>query len=69
MAVVEVQNKTGDTEYLYLPTDICSMNKVKERLQVQDYWESGKSDGAVSDTEKNSGPAGIFTRVRRTVLG
>lgn len=35
----EVQNKTGDTEYLYLPTDICSMNKVKERLQVQDYWE------------------------------
>lgn len=39
VAVVEVQNKTGDTEYLYLPTDICSMNKVKERLQVQDYWE------------------------------
>lgn len=35
VAVVEVQNKTGDTEYLYLPTDICSMNKVKERLQVQ----------------------------------
>ena len=29
VAVVEVQNKTGDTEYLYLPTDICSMNKVK----------------------------------------
>ncbi len=39
VAVVEVQNKTGNTEYLYLPTDICSMNKVKERLQVQDYWE------------------------------
>lgn len=39
VAVVEVQNKTGDTEYLYLPTDICSMNKVKERLAVQDYWE------------------------------
>lgn len=39
VAVVELKNKTGDTEYLYLPTDICSMNKVKERLQVQDYWE------------------------------
>lgn len=39
VAVVEVQNKSGDTEYLYLPTDICSMNKVKERLQLQDYWE------------------------------
>ena len=39
VAVVEVQNKTGDTEYLYLPTDIYSMNKVKERLAVQDYWE------------------------------
>ena len=37
VAVVEVQNKSGDTEYLYLPTDICSMNKVKERLQLQDY--------------------------------
>lgn len=24
---------------MYLPTDICSMNKVKERLQVQDYRE------------------------------
>lgn len=39
VAVVELQNQTGDREYLYLPTDICSMNKVKERLQVQDYWE------------------------------
>ena len=39
VAVVEVKNKAGDTEYLYLPTDICSMNKVKERLQVLDYWE------------------------------
>jgi len=39
VATVELQNKAGDTEYLYLPTDICSMNKVKERLQVQDYWE------------------------------
>lgn len=39
VAIVELQNKAGDTEYLYLPTDISSMNKVKERLQVQDYWE------------------------------
>lgn len=39
VAIVELQNKAGDTEYLYLPTDISSMNKVKERLQVKDYWE------------------------------
>lgn len=39
VAIVELQNKAGDTEYLYLPTNISSMNKVKERLQVQDYWE------------------------------
>ena len=39
VATVEVKNKAGDTEYLYLPTDICSMNKVKERLGVLDFWE------------------------------
>lgn len=39
VAAIEVQNQSGDTEYLYLPTDICSMNKVKARLQVQDYLE------------------------------
>ena len=32
VAVVEVQNTTGDREYLYLPTDICSMDKVKEQV-------------------------------------
>lgn len=37
VVVVEVQNTTGDREYLYLPTDICSMDKVKERLQVREY--------------------------------
>lgn len=36
---VELQNQSGDTEYLYLPTDICSVNKMKARLQVQDFWE------------------------------
>lgn len=40
VAVVELQNQNGDREYLYLPTDICSMNKVKERLQVQEYRET-----------------------------
>ncbi len=39
VTVLEVQNKREDTEFFYLPMDICSMNKVKERLQVQDYWE------------------------------
>lgn len=36
---VELQNQSGDTEYLYLPTDICSVNKMKARLHVQDFWE------------------------------
>lgn len=36
---IELQNQSGDTEYLYLPTDICSVNKMKARLQVQDFWE------------------------------
>jgi len=39
VVVVEVHNTTGDREYLYLPTDIRSMDKVKERLQVREYRE------------------------------
>lgn len=39
VAALEIQNQRGDTEYLYLPTDICSVNKMKARLQVQDFWE------------------------------
>ena len=35
VAAVEVKNDSGDTEYLYLPTDICSMDKVKARLGVR----------------------------------
>lgn len=44
VAAIEVQNQAGDTEYLYLPTDICSMNKVKERLQIMDFWELEVTD-------------------------
>lgn len=36
--------RQGTPEYLYLPTDICSMNKVKERLQVMDFWEMKGTD-------------------------
>lgn len=32
VAVLEVANPKGDTDYLYLPTDICSVSKVKARL-------------------------------------
>lgn len=39
VAALEIENQRGDTEYLYLPTDICSVNKMKARLQVQDFWE------------------------------
>ena len=44
VASVELQNKNGDTEYLYMPTDICSLNKVKARLQVVDFWECRVTD-------------------------
>lgn len=44
VAAIEVQNSAGDTEYLYLPTDICSMNKVKARLGVLDFWELKVTD-------------------------
>ena len=33
VAAVEVKNESGDTDYLYLPADICSMDKLKKRLQ------------------------------------
>ena len=33
VSAVEVKNESGDTDYLYLPTDICSMDKLKKRLQ------------------------------------
>ena len=44
VAAIEVKNKARDTEYLYLPTDICSMNKVKARLGVLDFWEMEVTD-------------------------
>lgn len=34
VAVLEVQNRFGDTEYLYLPTDICAVDKMKARLRT-----------------------------------
>lgn len=36
---LEVQNQSGDTDYLYLPTDRISFNKMKERLGVNEFWE------------------------------
>lgn len=39
VAVLEIKNKAGDREYLYLPTDIFSVNMMKTRLKVQDLWE------------------------------
>jgi len=35
MAYIEIANKEGDREFLYLPTDIVSMDKVKARLGVK----------------------------------
>lgn len=36
IAVVEIENMSGDMEYLYLPTDICSVDKAMARLGVED---------------------------------
>ena len=39
VAVLKVKNNTGDSEYLYLPTDIHSVNMMKKRLQIQNLQE------------------------------
>ncbi len=39
VAIVELQNHAGASEYLYLPTDHISFEKAKDRLGVMDYWE------------------------------
>ncbi|MDE7202725.1 MAG: hypothetical protein K2O91_12685 [Lachnospiraceae bacterium] len=39
VAVLEMKNKAGDKEYLYLPTDIHSVNMMKKRLQASDLRE------------------------------
>jgi len=44
VAAVEVKNDSGDTEYLYLPTDICSMDKVKARLGVRYFSDLNVTD-------------------------
>ena len=44
VAAVELQNHSGEKEYLYLPTDICSMDKVKNRLQVSCFMECEVTD-------------------------
>lgn len=39
VAVLEMKNKADERDYLYLPTDICSVNLMKGRLRIQDLWE------------------------------
>lgn len=34
VATLELQNRFGDTEFLYLPTDICAVDKMKTRLRT-----------------------------------
>lgn len=38
-AILELQNGSGDTEYLYLPTDFCAVEKMKARLKVSSLRE------------------------------
>lgn len=39
MAVLSLGNEAGDKEYLYLPTDISAMDKVKKRLNIAAFAE------------------------------
>lgn len=39
VAILEIGNQNGDKDYLYLPTDICSFQKMKARLQVESFSE------------------------------
>ena len=44
VAAVEVKNESGDTDYLYLPADICSMDKLKKRLQERYFSDLNVTD-------------------------
>lgn len=39
VAVLSLGNEAGDKEYLYLPTDISAMDKVKKRLNIAAFAE------------------------------
>ena len=39
VAVLPLENEAGDKEYLYLPTDISAMDKVKKRLNIAAFAE------------------------------
>ena len=39
VAVLSLGNEAGDKEYLYLPTDISAMDKVKKRLNIEAFAE------------------------------
>lgn len=39
VAVLSLENEAGDKEYLYLPTDISAMDKVKKRLNIAAFAE------------------------------
>ena len=55
VAVVEIENMSGDTEYLYLPTDICSVDKVMARLGIKN-----PADCRVARIIENRLPEGIL---------
>ena len=39
VAILEMKNKAGDRDYLYMPTDLFSVNMMKERLKILDLRE------------------------------
>lgn len=39
VAVLSLENEAGDKEYLYLPTDISAMDKVKKRINIAAFAE------------------------------
>ena len=55
VAVLSLENEAGDKEYLYLPTDISAMDKVKKRLNIAAFAE-----GIVNGIENIRLPESIF---------
>ena len=44
VAVLEMKNKAGDRDYLYMPTDLSGVNMMKERLKILDLRECSVED-------------------------
>lgn len=58
---VEIQNTMGERDYLYLPTDIVSMDKLKCRLGVERF-----SECSITSLDNHRMPEKIFDNIKQT---